>query len=337
MNVLDVIRGAICQCEMSRITELERIAIELSDRSQLLESKLRQEISARGLAVEKMKLCLEKAGKSELELISNISHLETYIQQLERAISDRDEFIKMSKDSLSSFSNVSSEAINSYWHKYATADIRYKGRFIGNSKRVFQLDVKTLCLEGQNDEAIIERVRNAKAFVYDIMAEKKCSFHKACDISIMRVAEAFQCFYHTDMQTWATSEFWMFPSETEAYGKGDCDDMATWRYAGWRIAGIPEKILRVAVGITYGNVAHSTNYYFGSDLKWHHVNSTSNFMKNGDVCGLKTTNDPTDSMAIRDVWFSFTESRAWYELSVTAAESLSGSTRIKKEFVIKGD
>lgn len=206
--------------------------------------------------------------------------------------------------------------LETYWDRYAEADAEYTGRYVGSDKRnVMALDVKIFALEGQNDNAITERVKAQGCRVSDIMVERDVGFHRACDIAMMRVQDAFCPPYQSDSSTWGTSEFWMFASETLALGSGDCEDIAILRYVAARAAGIPQAMLRIAAGETYGGEGHATNYYFASDLKWHHVNSTSRYGRDVDMTILPQTHDEKDLMGLKWVWFAFTESKTWHDLT----------------------
>lgn len=233
------------------------------------------------------------------------------------------DLMKKSDDNFKLLPPATQTVLLAYLNKYQKSDILYSGRYLGADKESYAADVKIYGLEGQNDPAIIKRVKAANAFVTDIMVQMNVSFHKACDIAIMRIATAFQCNYVYDSDSWGSGEFWMFASEREAFGKGDCDDHMVWRYVACRIAGIPKEMLRMVAGLTFSGEGHATNFYFASDLKWHHVNSTSDFGNASNVLNLPLTSDSRDLLNIKEVWFAFTESDSWHQLSTSAVESFN--------------
>lgn len=244
------------------------------------------------------------------------------------------DLMKKSDDNFKLLPPATQNILLAYLNKYQKSDILYSGRYFGANKESYAADVKIYGLEGQNDPAIIKRVKDANAFVFDIMNQMNIPFHKACDIAVMRISAAFKCNYVYDSDSWGSGEFWMFASEREAMGKGDCDDHMVWRYVACRIAGIPKEMLRMVAGLTFSGEGHATNFYFASDLKWHHINSTSDFGNASNVLNLPLTSDSRDLLNIKEVWFAFTESDSWHQLSTSAVESFNNTKNDKlKNFI----
>jgi predicted transglutaminase-like cysteine proteinase len=276
--------------------------------------------------------CLNNMSTSNADLQKQVASLTSQVSVLTQTNTDLtarlDGLLNQAVSSDTIFAllpQASKDKANQSWTKYPTANITYQGRTWGKDKKFYPLDVKTWCLEGQNDTAIIKRVRanSPTAMVSEIIkADPSITAHQACDKAVMRIANAFYKPYNFDIDTWGVDEFWQFPSEMEYGPAGDCEDSANWRYIGWRLAGIPKELLRVTAGMTYGGEGHATNYYLASDLKWHHINSTSVFSNGDDVLTkCKTTGDPTDKMGIQFPWFSMTEEKAFSTFGTGAASS----------------
>lgn len=267
--------------------------------------------------------CVNNLDKTKADMQANITILTRKCTRLQLILSDTNLQIQKLMEErdigLSLLSHTTKEILKEYDTRYAAAEISYSGRYLGNKTKRYSLDVKAFCSQGMNDRKIVQRVDQGKCYVKEIIRELKVDFHTACDIAVMRVSNVFKCNYSYDSSTWQTPEFWMFASETEAFGMGDCEDMAIWRYVGCRIAGIPPEMLRVAAGTTFSNEGHATNFYFASDLRWHHINSTSNFSAAKDVCDLPVTKQSSDRLNLRDVWFSFNEKKTWHDL-VTSSQ-----------------
>jgi hypothetical protein len=199
-----------------------------------------------------------------------------------------------------------------YMDKYPEANIKYRGRVWGKAQTAYDLDVKVWLQSGQNDVAILKRVTDARASVQYILKENpQLSLHQACDVAIMRVAAAFWKPYMYDSDSWGQNEYWQFASEMEIGNGGDCDDSAIWRYVGWRAAGIPYQMLRFVAGVAYNGQGHATNYYFASDLKWHHINSTSAWGNTDDVKNTPLNGDANEQLNIQTVWFSANEAKTF--------------------------
>lgn len=215
-----------------------------------------------------------------------------------------------------------------YLTKYPEAYITYGGRFFGTNKNRYNLDVKAWLMEGQNDWEIVSMVKNAKARVSDVLAEKPTlSFHQACDIAFMRLTHALgdSISYTYDQNSWGENEFWQFASESRVMTTGDCEDKAILNYIGARIAGIPWEMLRITAGLTYSGEGHCTNFYYASDLKWHHRNSTTNYPADKTASSLPVPGDSTESLNIKNPWFSATETKTfnWFGTEAQKKEAMA--------------
>lgn len=323
MSITSFFSGFFCKDEKRR---LEDLGLELSNyRSNLL--KKSAELEQLKAEYEQLdgnyKSCLSNLDNTQQDMQREIDRLTVECSNLKLMIDSHlrhiQELLDKQEPGLTLLSKTTKDLLQEYAERYARADIEYSGRFAGNKDNRYSMDVKAFCTQGMNDGKIIKRVNRGNCHVKDIMREKQLEFHKACDIAVMRVSNVFGCSYAFDSTTWNTPEFWMFASETEAMGRGDCEDMAIWRYVGCRIAGIPAEMLRVAAGTTFSLEGHATNFYFASDLKWHHINSTSNYGPSQDVKDLPVTKQSSDKLNLKDVWFSFNEDMTWYDL-VTASQ-----------------
>jgi hypothetical protein len=228
-----------------------------------------------------------------------------------------------------------------YMNKYPEAFITYGGRYFGTSHDRYDLDVKAWLLEGQNDRQIVSMVKDAGAMVSDVLKEDPTrSFHQACDISFMRLTHALgdSISYTFDQRSWEENEFWQFASETRVMGTGDCEDKAVLNYIGARIAGIPYEMLRITAGLTFSGEGHCTNFYYGSDLKWHHRNSTTNYAPDKTVSSLPISGDSSENLNIKNPWFSATETKTfnWFgtEAQKASALSLAGTALFKYLHII---
>ena len=225
--------------------------------------------------------------------------------------------------------------VNTYMSKYPEGFVTYNGRYWGKDKTRYNLDVKAWILEGQNDWELVSMVKACKGRVADVIAEfPNLTFHQACDISFMRITHAIgdSIQYTYDNATWGNdcAEFWQFASETRVIERGDCEDKAIINLAAAGIAGIPFELLRLVAGTTYSNEGHCTHFYFASDGKWHHRNSTSNYAADKDVKTLPLTGDDSEQLNIKTVWFSATQNKTFTNFDPTAA-----STKEKKDGIFK--
>ena len=215
-----------------------------------------------------------------------------------------------------------------YYDKYPEAFVTYNGRSWGVGKARYALDVKAFCLEGQIDQRIMAAVYECRGKISQVLQDMpSLSFHQACDVSIMRIKAKLDGMvtYQYDSQSWGETEYWMFASETIVAGVGDCEDKALLQFAAWRYAGIPNELIRLIAGMTFTNEGHASTTYFASDLKWHHVNSTTNYPASRDVKTLPVFGDSTEALNFQTIWFAATDKKTfhWFE---TAADKATVKT-----------
>ena len=279
----------------------------------------------------------ESAMASSNENLKQIAQLQAQLTAAQAnitALQDTlDGLIKLQNNRTSFYMlpNEEQTLLNLYYSKYPDADITYSGRSIPNQPdKMCDWFIQDWCQAGIGSPEAVNIVKNADAFVLDIMKEFNCTFHRACDISLMRCKAAVTPFYkyQTDQQTTNDGEFWKLFLETyysmKLYGVGsDCDDWMTVCYVLWRTAGVPQQLLRNVAGTIADGEGHATNHYFASDLVWHHINSTSIFTVLNDVLKLPTINDTSDAMGVRAPWFSWNEDRSW-----TNQATINGTTAV---------
>ena len=225
--------------------------------------------------------------------------------------------------------------LDAYMNKYPEGFVVYNGRYWGAAKTRYNLDVKTWLMEGQNDWQIVSMVKACKGRVSDVLKEfPNISFHAACDIAFMRITHAIgdSIQYTYDTSTWGSDvpEFWQFASETRDITKGDCEDKAIINFVAACIAGIPFELLRLVTGTTYSNEGHCTHFYFASDLVWHHRNSTTNYPATKDPKTLPISGDDSESLNIKTVWFSATQTKTFTTFDPTTA-----TAKEKKDGIFK--
>ncbi len=203
-----------------------------------------------------------------------------------------------------------------YWNfKRTPRDIYYKGRTLPNSKKMVNLDIRQLVVT--NDFMIKNDIRKHRLFIKNPMK---------CDADIVKIYihtkenESHPYKYATDEQIFGASEFWMFPFELREYKIGDCDDWAIEMASYLIQAGVPSFRVRCVAGMTHSGFGHLTTYVLGDDMKnWYHLNSTSPWYKRSQLWAYPKSNDPMDSIGIKDVWFSFNNVHTWSEFETTAA------------------
>ena len=319
MALRDVYEGFFCgrlekEFEDQKTATAARLAVLTAERdsfSQRLKDMQNQKEQVANACVADAKDNVQKIS----DLLAQQSILNDQIAVLTSQLEAASAPVILSPDNFSLLPKASQTEALRYWNGYKEANATYSGRYWGVAKTMYPLDVKVFCLEGKNDAAIIKRVKEAGAMVDDIKAQNpSLNFHQICDIAIMRVAAAFTKPYQVDTATWGTNEFHQFASEMEAGPSGDCDDFAVWRHVGCLIAGIPEVLLRVEAGMTYGGLGHETNRYLASDLTWRHINSTSVFHPTDSVLSRPRTNDSSDLMGLQFLIFSCTSQKTFAEL-----------------------
>jgi hypothetical protein len=284
------------------------------------------------LSLEKEKLALIQAGnETQQQNLTQIDNLNKQISDLNAQISMLNAQLnqQLPSDLQTHSANfyklpqATQTLLDAYMNKYPEAFVTYGGRYWGSNKNRYNLDVKAWLLEGQNDWEIVSKVKAAKGRISDVLAENSgLTFHQACDIAFMRVSHALgdSINYQYDNMSWGENEFWQFASESRVMTIGDCEDKSVYNFVGARIAGIPYELLRITAGMTFGGEGHATNFVFGSDLKWHHRNSTSNYAADKSLTSLPLTGDSSEMLNIQHPWFSATETKTFNWFGTEAAK-----------------
>lgn len=213
-----------------------------------------------------------------------------------------------------------------YWTKYPPAAVTYPGRDLPNApgnaaipQQNYEMRVENWAAYGINSPEAREIIDKNGFSVLNVMEKEGVPMHRSCDIATARIkvwVTKAGYIYNSDTATAQNSEYWKFFIETlkSLFLKigSDCEDWAILIYVLCRTAGIPKHLLRISAGITRDSQGHCTNHYLASDLKWHHVNSTTPYgLDSFDVLTTPLIGDATDQIGLASVWFSFTEDAAW--------------------------
>ena len=201
--------------------------------------------------------------------------------------------------------NESDEA--KFWNNnYPKANISYNGRRIPNVDGAIGVDVRLFITP--NDFFIKSEIDRFNLNVKNPLK---------CNTDILKIFKFCRkdSKYHSDNKVVGFPEYWMFPFEFKFLNKnGDCDDNSHYIVSYLIAAGVPEFRVRVVVGMTSSNFGHSTVYVLGDDLEtWYHINSTGGKEKLKKLTDFPTSKDcNSDSIGIKDVWFSFNSKYAWH-------------------------
>lgn len=199
--------------------------------------------------------------------------------------------------------------------KYPAVSINYAGTPKKGSAS-YVIDVKNYALCGQNDDALLQFLKDNKLTV-DKRDMSNLTYHELCDEIVAKINQATSVNYAFDTDNYGFSEYWQFAPLTFKIGSGDCDDYAVMRYVMYRLAGVPAELIRIGVGLTQNGQGHATIYYLSSSLEWLHLNSTTSFSKVEDSVEKQSLKDA--SLKIHDFWFSFNELGAWSKFESKAA------------------
>lgn len=220
-----------------------------------------------------------------------------------------------------------------YWNtKKPERTIFYEGRALPNGQRI-SADVRLFVTpnDGYIQEAITdEKDTNGR----DLRVRNP----NRCNEDIMRIYRHTRKYfeYEDDEKIAGVSEYWLFPFELRATGKGDCDDWAN-ELASYLIgAGVPNYRVRVVCGQTRSGGGHSTVYVLGDNQKtWYHLNSTTALheIPTDRLELMPTSKDASDKISIGEVWFSYNNEHAWHVFEGNAEKSFRMD---KRSGVIKG-
>lgn len=208
-----------------------------------------------------------------------------------------------------------------YWNnRKPKADIIYTGRTAPTTKTRIEIDVRTFITD--NDFIIYNDLKTNKLLVEQNpdmpLNDLILKIYKHTRTKSINPYK-----YVYDNQLFGIGELWMFPFELRYYKKGDCDDWAIELASYLLMAGIPYWRIRCVAGDTWGGIGHLTVYVIADDLEtWVHLNSTTAIsnIKANDLLQLPFSNDPTDNIGIKNVWFSFNNKFAWHTFETKTAE-----------------
>ena len=335
------LEGIFCGRPLKQVTDLTATNTALTGSLNVANAKLASDIAAAKALQTNLDTCKANMSSTQLELNSQITDLTARNSTLTAQVSDLSARIAVlvkppgptstlsqphPDPIFSALPAQSQQAALDCWNKWQEVDANYTARYLGTDvNKTYPLDVKVFALEGQNDYKMKAKVKASNAFVADIMAQNpSLNAHQACDIAVMRIASSWMKNYLYDSSNWGRDEYWAFASEVDAdeCPGDDCDGMGVWKHVAYRIAGVPESLLRCTAGQTQNGMGHFTNHYLASDLTWRHLNSTLLQSGSAKITDMPKTNDKNDELGIAYVWFSFTDSRCFAQYTTDAqAES----------------
>jgi len=260
----------------------------------------------------KLKDCCDRKENLEIEC----NHFQSETKRLQQQL---DEIHKLEL-------NKSNEQFwEGYWEqKHPTRTIHYSGRTFNNK----QISVPLQVFITENDSVIYNDLKANNLLVTDTTN---------CDNLILKIYKHTRSKtinpynYVSDKKTMGVAEFWMFPFELREIGKGDCDDWSHELASYLICAGVPYWRVRIVVGITNGGIGHSTVYVLNDKYDtWYHINSTTDYEKIKNkrlLSAFPTSKDKSDSIGIKNVWFSFNNKFAYSEFDDEFTE--------KKDVIIK--
>ena len=216
------------------------------------------------------------------------------------------------------------QAEKDYWNnKRPKADVFYRGRTIPLTTEMISNDVKVFITP--EDAKIQKDIKKYGLKVNDV---KNCNADILKIYKHTRTKQINPYKYKYDNQSFGIGEYWMFPFELMAMGKGDCDDWSHELVSYLIGAGVPNWRVRVVCGTTYSNFGHSTVYVLADDLKtWKHLNSTTpiSMITQSDLMQMPNSNNPADTIGIKNVWFSFNNEFAWHTFETNAGRDEFGN------------
>ena len=207
-----------------------------------------------------------------------------------------------------------------YWNnKYPKANIEYRGRTFGTSKKKINIDIRLL-------------VTPQDFHIHDILKKNNLYYKTgSMDDHIVKVYHFIKKKYYKyvyDNTNYGILEFWEFPFEVlegleKKYAEGyDCDSFAHLIVSFLIASKIPNWKTRVVVGNSKLG-GHSTVYcHCDGTNKYHHLNSTmggkSGFKKLSDYPTTGDAENGKDNIGIYKVWFSFNNEFSWHKFSSAA-------------------
>jgi hypothetical protein len=333
MGVQDFIEGVFCKRVSEKLNVAQQATVVLSGQKADAQNQLAVIKNQKDQLVASCSLD-NKANISTINDLqeqirakdASISELQAKIDLINKPIGPTSNPTTMPPDPIFSILPATSQIVAlQYWNAHPEVDGVYTARFLGKDpNKTYPIDIKVFALSGQNDFKMRAKVKASNAYVVDIMkANPNLTAHQACDIAAMRIASSWAKPYIYDISNWGRDEYWAFASEVDAdeCPGDDCDGMGVWKHVAYRIAGIPEALLRCTAGQTQNDLDHFTNHYLASDLTWRHLNSTLLQSSNKTIFDVPKTNDPKDELGIKYVWFSFTDSCCFAQYQTDADNS----------------
>ena len=106
--------------------------------------------------------------------------------------------------------------ISYYYKKYSEAYITYSGRTYPGTQKQYEMQVQNWAADGLKSPELISFVKINKLSVKEMMQEKACSYHRACDFVLIKIKHALNNLfkYDFDINTTGVDEYWKFPIET---------------------------------------------------------------------------------------------------------------------------
>ena len=182
-----------------------------------------------------------------------------------------------------------------YNQKYPTVPIYYHGRYIYNTRRRINVDVRDFfTLEDGNLKNIVKSLKLGS--MTDNQKAVACLKWVITHIP-----------YKSDISNYGVTDFWGLPFETIAEGSGDCEDLSILLANLMLISGIPDWKIRIVAGyvfepISKRQVGHCYTVMFDSETeKWKVLDAC--FYPNLKL--MKDREEYKKEKMYQDIWFSF--------------------------------
>ena len=338
----------------SLITDRKTLSAQLASaqaRATLLSDSLAADdtkISSILVQLQQAQDALKASSDSNAQLVANLQNEKATLQNQVNSQVQTIDTLYAQSDRSTDFTMLPQSVqtiVLGYESKYPEAEVTYSGRVLpGYLNDRYDMHVQNFT-GGINSPEAMECVTAANAYVMDIVKAQNVSFHRACDIALMRImiwrTNGFPYVYQDESVAVAgLNEIWknffeLFYGAKNYKIYGNCHDWAPCDYVLWRTAGIPKEIIRVRAGVTRDGQGHATNSYFASDLTWRHPNSTTPF-RMGDALNLPKLDDATDIIGLATTWFSFNEERSWTGTDSTSAGDTLTDFEEKLGMTMKG-
>jgi len=191
-----------------------------------------------------------------------------------------------------------------YWdNKHPFVDQQYQGRPLPGTKNMIDIDVRHFCW---NIDILLKGIIKINNLVGNT--------HDETALRIQKFVVNY--LIYTDDTTMGASEFWLFPNETIARVKGDCEDGAILIASLLLVALPAEEQWRVRVSAGYVQVSATTET--GGHGYCTYCRTTDNEWVVLDWCflqdsGIRVKDKPLQKFnaPYKDVWFSFNHQHAW--------------------------